>query len=404
MPEYWYEAVTPNGKVEEGWITAADEVEVEDRVRNGGNFLVRTEQRTRDVAGPAAATDGKVDRRDLQALTEYLASSIQVGIPLLTTLQDIEPRLQTKRMRAIVAEVRIAMSEHGKTLSEALAEHPKAFSPLYIGTVAAGEASGHLDYVMRQLVDHLDWQQEITNQVRQATMYPAIVLTGVGVLILILLAVVYPRLLPILLTRDVELPLPTRILMGLSVFLRENWRLLVLGVFGLIGSLWAFRRTAAGSWFFDGLALRLPIFGKLTREINMARLVTYLGLFYRSGVELILGLSLVERMMANRVVANAVRDAREAVIGGETMASAFARAGLFPPMVVRGIALGESTGNLDETLKRVETYYAREIPVAVRRLTTALQPLLVVLLGGVILVVALSIVLPVMSIYEAIGR
>jgi type IV pilus assembly protein PilC len=403
MPEYWYEALTATGTAEEGWLTAADEQEIEERLRAAGSFLVRAEVRPRPR--PAVThTDGKVDRAELLAFTEYMASSVQVGIPMLTALDDLEERLQTRRMKRIVREVRHSMAEEGKALSEALEAHPKAFSPLYVGTIAAGEASGHLDYVLKQLVEHLDWQQEITSHLRQATTYPIIVLLGVGAVILILLAVVYPRLLPILTSRDVELPLPTRILMTTSIFLRARWYVLLLGLAGTAIAVTAARATETGRRLFDTISLKVPVFGRISREVNMARLVTYLGLFYRSGVELILGLTLVERMMGNRVVASAVREAREAVVGGQTMSSAFGRSGLFPPMVVRAIALGESTGSLDETLRRVQTYYQREIPVLVRRMTTALQPMLVILLGGVILMVALSIVLPIMSIYESIGR
>lgn len=403
MAEYWYEALTATGAVEEGWLTAVDEQEIEERLRASGSYLVRAEARPRPRP-VVTLTDGKVDRAELIAFTEYMASSVQVGIPLLTALEDLEERLQTRRMKRIVREIRHAMSEEGRPLSEALEQHPKAFTPLYIGAIAAGEASGQLDYVLKQLVDHLDWQREITSQMRQATTYPIIVLVGVGLVILILLAVVYPRLLPILTTRDVELPLPTRVLMTSSIFLRERWYLLLIGFATVVGGVMLARATATGAYLLDTAALRVPVFGRLTREISMARLVTYLGLFYRSGVELILGLTLVEQMMSNRLVARAVRDAREAVVGGQTMASAFGRSGLFPPMVVRAIALGESTGSLDETLRRVQSYYEREIPMMVRRLTTALQPMLVIVLGGVILMVALSIVLPVMSIYESIGR
>lgn len=403
MPEYWYQALTSSGTAEEGWVTAADEQEIEERLRTAGSFLVKAEQRARPRP-EIVHTDGKVDRTELLAFTEYLASSVQVGIPMLSALEDLEDRLQTRRMKRIVREVRHSMSEEGKPLSEALERHPKAFTPLYIGAIAAGEASGHLDYVLKQLVEHLDWQQEITSQTRQATTYPIIVLVGVGLVILLLLAIVYPRLLPILTSRDVELPLPTRVLMSLSVFLRTRWFVMLMGAAGAMLALTAIRATEKGRFLLDGIALKVPVFGRLARETNMARLVTYLGLFYRSGVELILGLTLVERMMGNRVVARAVRDAREAVVAGQTMSSAFGRSGLFPPIVVRAIALGESTGSLDETLRRVQNYYEREIPLLVRRLTTSLQPMLVVVLGGVILMVALSIVLPIMSIYESIGR
>lgn len=155
--------------------------------------------------------------------------------------------------------------------------------------------------------------------------------------------------------------------------------------------------------FIDGLHLRLPIIGDLIRNVNMARLVTYLGLFYRSGVEIILALTLVERMIANKVVAAAVNRVRLDIEGGETMAAAFGKDPIFPPVVIRSVALGETTGQLDESLQRAQTFYEREVPTAVRRMITALQPALIMVMGGVVLLVALAMILPILSIYESVG-
>jgi type II secretory pathway component PulF len=163
-------------------------------------------------------------------------------------------------------------------------------------------------------------------------------------------------------------------------------------------------RTARGRYFLDGLALRLPVVGSVIRDVNMARIVTYLSLFYRTGVELVLSLSLVERIIENRTISLAVGRAKDQVTEGITLASAFGRSALFPNIVIRALALGEATGNLDRSLTRVKDYYSREIPAAVRRMITVLQPLLIALIGGVILTVALAIILPILNIYNSIGR
>jgi type IV pilus assembly protein PilC len=191
--------------------------------------------------------------------------------------------------------------------------------------------------------------------------------------------------------------------MAASAFLRGHWVLLFVLAWALFGLYVLLRRSRAGRYFLDTLTLRLPVTGNLIREVNMARFVTYLALFYRTGVELILALTLVERMLTNAVVALAVAEAREAIVGGESLASAFGRSSVFPPVVMRSIALGEATGRLDESLTRVKDYYTREIPAAVRRMITVLQPLLVMMLGAVILTVALAIVLPILNIYNTIG-
>lgn len=402
MPDYWYKALTGAGTVEQGWITAPDEIEVEERIRASGSFLMEARRKDKPKV-IARRTDGAVPRRQLLAFMEYLASSVQVGMPLLTTLSDVESRLESRRLRKIIGEVRHSISEEGRSLSEALAQHPKAFPEMYITTIQAGEASGRLDFVLTQLVQYLDWQETISGQIRQATMYPMIVLGAIGTLILVLIGYVFPKIIPVLQSRSAELPLPTRVIMTASDFLRAQG-LFVLAL--IVGAylLYAFlrRRPKLGT-MIDAIQLKMPIVGDLIRNVNMARLVTYLGLFYRSGVEIILALTLVERMLSNRVVASAVSRVRLEIEGGDTMAAAFGRNALFPPVVIRSVALGETTGQLDESLARAQVFYEREVPNAVRRMITALQPALILVMGGVVLLVALAMILPILSIYQSIG-
>lgn len=402
MPDYWYRALTGAGQVEQGWMTAPDENEVEERLRASGNFLMEAKQRERPRAA-ARRTDGKVPRTQLLALMEYLASSVQVGLPLLTTLTDVEARVENRRLKKIIQEIRDSISEEGKSLSEAMGEHPKAFPEMYTTTIQAGEASGRLDFVLSQLVDYLDWQETISGQIRQATMYPMIVLGAIGALIIVLVTFVFPKIIPVLQARTAVLPLPTRMIMAASTFLRAEGVFLLVGIFAAWLAFKVLRKRERLGTIIDRLQLKIPVIGDLVRSVNMARMVTYLGLFYRSGVEIIFALSLVERMIANRVVAKAIGHVRESVESGETMASAFGRSAIFPPVVVRSIALGESTGQLDESLGRAAAFYEREVPNTVRRLITALQPALIMVMGSVVLLVALAMILPILSIYNAIG-
>ncbi len=403
MPDFWYKALTSTGQVQTGWMTAPDERDVEDRLRSGGSFLVSAEER--ELKKKASKhSDGKVNRKQLLAFVEYLAGSAQVGMPILTTLTDVQGRLESKLLRKIVGELHDALSEEGKSLSEAMADHPIAFPTVYIATIEAGEASGRLDFVLNQLVEYLDWQETITGQVKQATMYPIIVLGAVGGLIIVLVAFVFPRILPVLLARTTELPLPTKIVMVASGGLRKYWFVVLALLGGTFFGIKALRKTDSGSLALDRLLLRLPIFGDLIHQVNMARVVTYLGLFYRSGVEVILAMSLVERMITNKIVANALGAVRDAVEGGSTMAAAFSQGNMFPSVVIRSVALGETTGQLDESLARATAYYAREVPAAVRRLITALQPALIMTMGSVVLLVALAMILPILSIYNQIGK
>jgi type IV pilus assembly protein PilC len=399
LPDYWYKALTGSGAVEEGWISAPSEVLVEEQLRQKGSFLIKAQPRTR----AKRVTDGSIDRREILAFLEYMAGAFTAGLPLLTTLDDVPRRLRSAKLKAIVAEVRYAVADEGKSLSDAMAEHPKAFPQVFVSTIQAGEASGQLAFALQQLVDYLDWQEGISSSMRQATMYPIVVLVAVTLLVTGLVGFVFPRILPILKLRQVDLPLPTKIIMYSSDFLRHNIVALLILLALTVVAIVLMRRTESGRLWVDRAILKIPVLGNLLLEVNMARVVTYLGLFYRTGVDLLQSLLLVENMATNKVVAAVVRDAREQITGGETIANAFGRSPLVPIVVMRSLALGESTGKLDEALDRAKNYYSREIPAAVRRVITLIQPIMIVVLGGVVLMVALAIMLPILNIYNTIG-
>jgi type IV pilus assembly protein PilC len=402
VPDFWYSALTDGGTVKEGRMNAPSESALEDYLRRQGAFLIRTEVRESAASGSRSLTDGKIERKELLAFLEYVAGSFDVGIPILESLDDVARRLQSKRLRKIIGEIRYAVSEEGKSLSAAMAEHPMAFPELCVGTIRAGEASGELGYALRQLVEYMDWQETIASQLKQATMYPIIVVIAVALLVTGLIGFVFPRILP-LLNGQKSLPLPTRVILHTSEFIRHEWLVALVALNSVILFVYFLHRTPRGRLFVDTAVLRLPIFGPVVRDVNMARVVTYLALFYRTGVELVLSLQIVERIITNKAVAAGVAAAREQVVQGVSIASALGQSPLFPTVVLRAVALGEATGNLDTALARTKDYYSREIPATVRRMITLLQPLLIAMIGGVILTVALAIILPILNIYASIG-
>ena len=399
MPDFWYQAVTGNGSVQEGVLSAPSELQLEEELRKQGAFLVKFRVKTR----ARRLTDGSIDRRELLAFLEFLAGSFTAGIPLLTILEDVPRRLRSPKLKTIITEVRDAVANQGKSLSEAMAEHPKAFPQLFIATIQAGEASGQLAFSLEQLVEYLDWQENISSSVRQATMYPIVVLGAISLLVIGLVGFAFPRLIPILRLRDVELPLPTRIIMTSSLLIRDNWMWMLLAAVAIIVTIVMVRRNERGRFLLDSAILRIPVIGQFVLEVNIARMVTYLSLFYRTGVDLLQSLLLVEQMATNKAVGRVVHEARARIANGETIAGAFGHSPLVPVIVMRSLALGESTGQLDQALDRAKAYYAREIPAAVRRVITLIQPAMIIVLGGIILLVALAIMLPILNIYNSIG-
>ncbi len=401
MPDFWYSALTDSGAVQEGFITAPNETVLEDQLRAKGVFLIRTEIREKKPA-VSKLTDGKVERKELLAFLEYVAGSFDVGIPILEALDDVSRRLSSKRLRKIIQEIRYAVSEEGQSLSAAMAQHPLAFPELCIGTIRAGEASGELGFALRQLVEYMDWQEGISSQLKQATMYPIVVVVAVTLLVIGLIGFVFPRILP-LLNGQTELPLPTRVILKASQVVRADWLAVLIAVNSVILLVYFIHRTERGRLWVDRMILKMPIFGSVVLDVNMARVVTYLSLFYRTGVELVLSLQIIERIITNKAVSLAIARAREQVVEGVSIAAALGQSSLFPNVVLRSVALGEATGNLDSALARTKDYYSREIPASVRRMITLLQPALIAVIGGVILTVALAIILPILNIYSRIG-
>jgi type IV pilus assembly protein PilC len=401
VPDFWYSALTDSGAVREGYLAAPSETALEDRLREDGAYLIRTEIRER-ATQVRTLTDGRVERREVLAFLEYIAGSFEVGIPILMALDDVVNRLSSKRLRTIIGEIRFAVADEGKSLSAAMAEHPKAFPELCIGTIRAGEASGELGYALRQLVEYMDWQESIGSQLRQATMYPIVVVAAVGLLVIGLIGFVFPRILP-LLSGQGDLPVPTRVILFVSTVVRTKWLTVLLGINAIVALGYFAYRTPRGRLLIDRWTLRLPIFGAVVKDVNMARVVTYLALFYRTGVDLVMSLSIIERIIPNKAIAAAIGDARDQVTQGVSIAAAFGQSPIFPTVVLRAIALGEATGNLDQALSRTKDFYSREIPASVRRMITLLQPALIALIGGVILTVALAIILPILNIYSRIG-
>ena len=403
MPRrYTYQALTPSGTVTRGTMDAENEDDLAARLREQGHYLVSARQARRG-GSPRGSSDGPISPQDLIHVIEYLATSLEAGVGLLEALSDLEARLPQRRIRRIVGEIRADLLQ-GASLSDALGRYPKAFSPLVISTVKAGEATGALDVALRQLLSYLDWLQEMRALIRQATTYPTIVLVGLVVLLATLVTVLFPKILPGLESFRVALPLPTRLTIATVRFFQERWMFFVAAVIGAALVSWLILRTRWGRTARDTLLLRLPVIGPAVLDINMARAVTYLALCYSTGVGLLGGLRLIEEMLGNRVLARGVRRAREAIERGGSLADAFTEQNLFPTIVTRSLALGESTGRLDDALQRAKLYYDREIPARVGRLLALLHPAMVVILGAVILIVGLAIILPIMNLYRTLGR
>lgn len=398
MPRYAYRAVDPQGRRLSGVLEASSEQAVDQALVQQGLYVIAvTERREAQKRPGRPAASLQVSRRDLITFTVHLATVLSSGIPLTAGLGDFAQDAPNPRLKKVAESIRASV-ESGATLSEALGRLPRAFPEMYVHMVHAGEQTGRVDAVLFDLVAHLEWQSALVSQIRTASVYPLMLLSGIAVLMVIMVVFVLPRFIQALIKIDVKLPLPTRIMLGIGGFLTENWSLLLLaGVGGYI----AYRgiaKTPDGRYVVDRVKLAIPVVGEVIRRLAMGRFSRTLEALYRAGVDFALAMSVVERVVGNAVIGRAIREARQKVLTGTSLSAALQATGEFPPLVLRMIATGESAGTLDQTLNRVTQYYDREVPVSVRRLFTVFESLTYVVLGMAVLMMALALYSPIYSV------
>jgi general secretion pathway protein F len=290
----------------------------------------------------------------------------------------------------------------GSSLAEALGKHPHLFSPLFVNMVAAGETSGALEAVLARLADILEKRVQLTGKVKAAVAYPAMMaVVAVGV-VMFLLSFVVPSISELFVKMNQELPLPTRILIGISSFARAHVVLILMAVAGMVAALVGLARTQDGRRWMDRIKLRLPLFGPLFFKLEVARLMRTLGTLMNSGIPVIAAMEISQKISQNHVMTEAVEHIKEGVHRGETIANAVRATGLFPPVVFHVIQTGQMTGTVEDGLLNIAEMYDGEVEATVRTLTALLEPMILLLMGGVVGFIVLSILLPIFEINQAL--
>jgi len=400
MPQFAYKARDMEGNLVKAVISAANEGELVAFLKERGQYLVHAKEKKERKASLGSISFGKIKRRDLIEFTIHLATVLSAGIPILEGIQDLEDKTNNPKFREIIRIVREDI-HGGSSLSSALSRHPRVFPLSYVNMVKAGEASGNVDMILKELTGFLEWQEELAANVKKASIYPLTILAAVGILITILFAFAFPRIMGILVGMKVPLPLITRVVMGISTFFQYSWWLIFLGVAVAVVSLRLIVKTAKGRLWVDELKLRLPVVGDLVRKIALSRFAHHLGLLWRAGIDISQALTLVEGVVGNQVIAEAIKRTKEEVLAGESLSRSLAKRGQFSSLVIRMISIGEVSGEMDGSLSKVCQYYDQEVPATVKKIFSVMEPLVIVLLAFVVLGVALSMYLP---LYTALGR
>ena len=414
MPIYEYKGLNAKGKDTKGVLDADSPRSLKERLVKEGVFLseyieTRGGEETRRAGQQQTGSRDvsfsflqRVGLLELSEVTRQLATLVHSGIQVIDAIGAISEQLENPLFKKILAEVKRNVNE-GSTLANALKKHPKVFSDLYVNMVAAGESSGTLDVVFERLAEVTESSVRLRSKLTSALVYPIIMLCLSFFIVMMMMIFVIPKMTELLLQMGKDLPTVTKILIAVSELVRNWWPLLFAFA---IGGVWFFnrwRRSDAGQPTWDRWTLRFPVFGKLLREMGVARFSRTLSTLLAAGVPILNALTIVQNVIGNMVLSKVVGDAREAVKEGQPIAEALKRSKEFPPMVVHMIAIGERSGQLEQMLTNVANSYELQAEQKVSRLTAILEPLMIVMMGLIVGFMVISIILPMMDMSQ-LGR
>jgi type IV pilus assembly protein PilC len=400
MPVFEYTAKNATtGQILKGSFDAPTRDEVIGHLRKNRLLLVSLREARREIK--LSLPGRSISTRDVVIFTRQFATMINSGLPLVQSLNILAAQTENPKLKEVTRGV-VHDVEAGNTLADALAKHPSAFPQLYVNMVAAGEAGGILDTILMRLATFLEKNDKLVRKVKSAMIYPAVIFTVAIGAIAILLIFVIPVFRGMFESVHMELPLPTRIVIGLSDFLRQFWWLVIGIIAFLVVAFKRFNATHAGRRRVDAFLLWMPVLGDVLRKSAVSRFTRTLGTLVSSGVSILDGLEITAKTAGNTVIHDAIMASRSSIAGGDTIAAPLDKSGVFPPMVISMIAVGEQTGGLDEMLSRIADFYDDEVDVAVGGLLSLLEPIMIMFLGVIVGGMIVAMYLPIFGMMQTV--
>lgn len=399
MPNFSYRAIDPNGNIVDGYLDAPNESALEARLKQSDSELLRCKVK----ASRRFSRRSKVTRRDLIGFCFHMEQVARAGLPMLEALTDLRDSISNPGFREVLASL-LASVEGGKKLSQAMQDHPDTFDEVFVNLIAVGEETGELAEVMMKLTEALKWQDELVAQAKSIIIYPAFVGTVVLSVLFFMMIYVVPQMVDFIREMGQDLPLHTRALIGLSNFLVGNWWWVIPLppiVFYLV-SYWA-KKSQDMRFRVDNWKLKFWYTGPIVSKIILSRFASYFALLYSAGLDVLAALRISEDIAGNAVVKDALEKISESIKAGKSLSAGLESTGLFPPLVVRMVSMGESTGRLDAALSNVSYFYDREVNESIDRLKAMIEPAMTVVLGGIMAWVMLSVLGPIYETISSIG-
>lgn len=377
MPGYNYTAMNDAGRKIRGEITAANEVDLEARLKAIGLDLVNY----REVSPKKASARGKIRVQDLIIFCLHFEQLDRAGVPVLESIADVRDAAENPRMRDVMAGVYEAV-KNGSLFSEALALYPMIFDEVFVGLVSTGERTGDLSEAFTHLAEHMKWSSDIRRKITKAIRYPIGLFVLLTIVISVLMLFVVPKLIDFIVSQGFDIPIHTRALIATSHFFANYWYVvLIVPIVTFVVVKILYRTSEAFAYKFDNMLLHLPAVGPTIRKIDMARFTHFFSVMFRSGVDILQSLDAANKVVSNRVLKESVRTARRSVAGGHSLTESLRMSSQFPSLVVRMFKVGEDSGNMNESLENINFFYNREVNDSVDKMVGMIQPTMTVVMG-----------------------
>jgi type IV pilus assembly protein PilC len=402
MPTYIWAGRTRKGRVLKGQLDAVDERIARIQLKRRNIDVTKLKPKPKDLFENISFLQPRVTPKDVVVFTRQFSTMIDAGLPLVQGLNMLAEQSQNKTFKRILSKVTKDV-EGGSTLADALNKHPKVFDSLFVNLVAAGEVGGILDTILQRLAAYIEKAEKLKSQIKGAMTYPAVVVSIAIIVIAVIMIFVIPVFQDMFSSFGKALPGPTQLVVNMSNFTKSNIHWLILAVIALAFFFKRYRGTTSGKRNIDNALLRLPIIGELIRKVAVARFTRTLGTMLKSGVPILDALEITARTAGNVIVEEVILDARSSIAEGQSIAEPLSESIIFPGMVTQMISVGESTGALDAMLEKIADFYDDEVDATVAAMTSMLEPLLMLFLGGSIGGLVIAMYLPIFQMAAAMG-
>jgi type IV pilus assembly protein PilC len=398
MPQFTYTARSTNGELKSATIDAPNRDEVVKQLKQQRLNIVKIDE----GSATKRKRGGRIKMRDIVIFTRQFSTMINAGLPLVQALDILATQSENPALKDVTRQV-VFDVESGNTVADALRKHPAAFTDLYVNMVAAGEAGGILDTILMRLAVFMEKNDALIRKVKGAMIYPSVIMSVAAIAITVLLVFVIPTFQTMFASAGIALPLPTRVVIGMSHILKTYWYVFIGVIVGTFFSIKRFYATANGKLSIDRMLLKAPVLGDVLRKSAVSRFTRTLGTLISSGVSILDGLEITAKTAGNRVIQDAIMESRSSIAGGETIAAPLKKSQVFPPMVISMIAVGEQTGGLDEMLSKIADFYDEEVDAAVSGLLALMEPVMIVFLGVIVGGMVVAMYLPIFDMVNAAG-